>query len=64
VTKISADGKHPRGRTRIFTDSARKRNRKEVTPCKKYLDKKQSPKSTTLPLNFRKSTVKSVEAKH
>jgi hypothetical protein len=27
---MSADGKHPRGRTRIFTDSARKRNRKEV----------------------------------
>ena len=27
---MSADGKHPRGRTRILTDSARKRNRKKV----------------------------------
>jgi hypothetical protein len=27
---MSADGKHPRGRTRNFTDLARKRNRKEV----------------------------------
>jgi hypothetical protein len=27
---MSADGKHPRGRTRILSDSARKRNRKKV----------------------------------
>jgi hypothetical protein len=29
---MSADGRPARGRTRIFADSARKRNRKEVLP--------------------------------
>jgi hypothetical protein len=30
AVKMSADGRPARGRTRIFADSARKRNRKEV----------------------------------